>query len=50
VADSESGVLLNEKYPGGTEAHKGKLEVEGFTVIKKGRKYFVKDDQGFLAN
>ena len=37
---------LNEKYPGGAEAQKEKLEAEGHTVIKKGRKnirYFVKD-------
>ena len=36
---------LNEKYPGGMEAQKEKLEAEGHTVIQKGRKnirYFVK--------
>lgn len=37
---------LNPKYPGGVEAQKEKLEAEGHTVIRKGRKnlrYFVKD-------
>lgn len=37
---------LNEKYPGGIEAQKEKLEEEGHTIIQKGRKnlrYFVKD-------
>ncbi len=37
---------LNEKYPGGAEAQKEKLEAEGHTIIRKGRKnirYYVKD-------
>lgn len=37
---------LNEKYPGGMEAQKEKLEAEGHTIIQKGRKnirYYVKD-------
>ncbi len=37
---------LNEKYPGGIEAQKKKLEEEGHTVISKGRtniRYYVKD-------
>lgn len=37
---------LNEKYPGGIEAQKKKLEAEGHTIIAKGRKnirYYVKD-------
>ena len=37
---------LNEKYPGGVSAQKEKLESEGHTVIRRGRKnirYFVKD-------
>ena len=37
---------LNEKYPGGVEAQKQKLEEEGHTVISKGRtniRYYVKD-------
>ncbi|MBN1357997.1 MGMT family protein [Candidatus Bathyarchaeota archaeon] len=35
-----SGVL-NEKYPGGAEAQKLRLEREGHTVIKKGKKFKV---------
>lgn len=37
---------LNPKYPGGVEEQKEKLEAEGHTVNKKGRKnikYYVKD-------
>lgn len=36
---------LNEKYPGGTERQKVLLGEEGHTIIKKGRKYFVKDSE-----
>lgn len=42
---------LNEKYPGGAEAQKEKLEAEGHTVIQKGRKnikYYVKDYENAL--
>ena len=42
---------LNEKYPGGIEAQKAKLEEEGHTIIQKGRKnikYFVKDYENAL--
>lgn len=42
---------LNEKYPGGIEAQKQKLEAEGHTVITKGRKkikYYVKDYENAL--
>lgn len=37
---------LNSKYPGGVEAQKEKLEAEGHTVVRKGRKnfkFYVKD-------
>ncbi len=34
---------LNEKYPGGIEEQKLKLEIEGHTIIQKGKRYFVKD-------
>lgn len=37
---------LNEKYPGGIGAQKEKLEMEGHTIIQRGRKnlkYYVKD-------
>ena len=42
---------LNEKYPGGAEAQKKRLEAEEHAVIKKGRKnsrYFVKDYESAL--
>ena len=42
----KTGGELNEKYPGGIQAQKEKLESEGHIIITKGRKnirYFVKD-------
>lgn len=42
---------LNEKYPGGIEAQKQKLEAEGHTVIQRGRKNircYVKDYEKVL--
>ena len=39
----KTGGFLNEKYPGGLETQKQLLEQEGHTVIKRGKKYFVKD-------
>jgi len=42
--------FLNEKYPGGAESHKEKLEKEGFKIVQKGRKYLVKNYQEFLVN
>jgi alkylated DNA nucleotide flippase Atl1 len=37
----KTGGVLNEKYPGGTEAQKRLLEQEGHTVVQKGKKYVV---------
>ncbi|MEL7656538.1 MAG: MGMT family protein [Bacillota bacterium] len=34
---------LNEKYPGGIDDQKALLEMEGHTIIQKGKRYFVKD-------
>ena len=34
---------LNEKYPDGIDGQKLFLEMEGHTVIQKGRRYFVRD-------
>lgn len=42
---------LNEKYPGGVEAQKEKLEAEGHTIIQKGRKnvrYYVENYENVL--
>lgn len=35
------GGVLNEKYPGGVEAQRLRLEREGHTVVKKGKKHLV---------
>lgn len=32
---------LNDKYPGGIEAHKRALQAEGHEIVKKGKKYLV---------
>ncbi len=40
--------LLNDKFPGGAEAQKRKLETEGFTVIRKGKRYRVENYQKYL--
>lgn len=42
---------LNEKYPGGAESQKARLEAEGHTIITRGRKnikYYVKDFEDSL--
>jgi alkylated DNA nucleotide flippase Atl1 len=33
--------ILREKFPGGTESQKIRLEAEGHTIIQKGKNYFV---------
>lgn len=35
--------FLNEKFPGGAAAHKALLEQEGFTVVRKGKRYAVEN-------
>lgn len=39
---------LNEKLPGGLEAHKTLLEAEGFTVSQKGKRYCLANHREFL--
>ena len=39
---------LNEKYPDGIDGQKLLLELEGHEIIKKGKRYFVKDYQNKL--
>jgi hypothetical protein len=34
---------LNEKYPGGIQEQKMHLEMEGLSIIQKGKRFFVKD-------
>jgi len=40
---------LNEKYPGGARAQKKLLEAEGFTVVQRGKRFFVEDFEKHLA-
>jgi len=44
------GGFLNERYPGGAEAHKKLLEKEGFKITQKGKKFVVKDHQKYLTD
>ncbi|KUO76357.1 MAG: methylated DNA-protein cysteine methyltransferase [Clostridia bacterium BRH_c25] len=39
----KKGGELNEKYPDGIDQQRFLLEVEGHEIIKKGKRYFVKD-------
>jgi alkylated DNA nucleotide flippase Atl1 len=39
----KSGGELNEKYPGGVAKLKQRLEAEGHTIIRKGKRYIVAD-------
>jgi len=44
----KSDGFLNQKYPGGIEAHRRLLEQEGYTVLQKGKNYRVQDYQNYL--
>lgn len=44
----KSGGELNEKFPGGIENLKRRLEIEGHKVIQKGKKFFVQNYQEVL--
>jgi alkylated DNA nucleotide flippase Atl1 len=46
----KAGGFLNEKYPGGAEAHIRLLEREGFKIIQKGRKFVVDNYQKHLID
>jgi hypothetical protein len=46
----KSGGFLNEKYPGGAEAHKKLLEREGFKIIQEGRKFVVGSYEKYLID
>ena len=41
--------VLNEKFPGGIESQKTRLEAEGHTIIQKGKRYFVEGYEGKLT-
>lgn len=44
----KKGGELNEKYPGGLDQQKFLLENEGHQILKKGKRYFVKEYQKAL--
>jgi hypothetical protein len=44
----KAGGFLNEKYPGGQEAHKELLEREDFKVLARGKRYQVVDYEKYL--
>jgi alkylated DNA nucleotide flippase Atl1 len=47
----KTGGELNMKYPGGIEAQKSRLQLEGHRVIQKGKKYIVVDyDQSLIKD
>jgi predicted GIY-YIG superfamily endonuclease/alkylated DNA nucleotide flippase Atl1 len=46
----KTGGLLNEKYPGGTEKQKLRLETEGHIIIDKGKNCVVQNYDKFLAH
>jgi alkylated DNA nucleotide flippase Atl1 len=45
----KSGGYLNEKYPGGVEAHREKLEAEGHSVVAHGKRYAVENYESSIA-
>ena len=45
----KEGGVINEKYPGGLEGQKLRLEKEGHTVVPKGKKLVVQDYEKKLA-
>ena len=46
----KSDGYLNEKFPGGDQAHKALLEKEGFIVVAAGQRWRVENFQAFLAD
>lgn len=46
----KEGGLLNDKFPGGAEGQKSALEAEGFTVVARGSRYYVKDYEKSLMD
>ena len=45
----KSGGFLNEKYPGGVEAQKAKLEAEGHAIVQRGNRFAVAEYERALA-
>ena len=46
----KSDGYLNEKFPGGDQAHKSLLEQEGFKVVAAGQRWRVENYQATLAD
>jgi alkylated DNA nucleotide flippase Atl1 len=46
----KTGGVLNEKYPGGAEGQKRRLEAEGHTVLQKGKTYLVAEFERHLVD
>ena len=46
----KSGGELNEKFPGGIDGHRTLLEMEGHTIIQKGKRYFVEGFEDKIFN
>lgn len=44
----KAGGELNPKYSGGVAGHAARLEGEGFTIVYRGKKAFVRDFDAFL--
>ena len=44
----KTGGILNHKFSGSVEEQKKMLEKEGFIILNKGKKYFVKNYEEFL--
>lgn len=42
--------FLNEKYPGGAEAHEKLLEKEGFVIRQKGKRHLVSNYRDYLVS
>jgi len=45
----KSGGVINEKYPGGIDKQKILLQLEGHTIVQKGKKFVVKDFEKSLV-
>jgi hypothetical protein len=46
----KTGGYLNEKFPGGAESHKALLEMEGFKVVRAGKRWRVDNYQAYLVD
>jgi len=45
----KTGGQINEKYPGGADAVRARLEAEGHKIVQRGKKYFVADFEKSLV-